>query len=236
MHVFVKGTTMEHDKKTLDLIEKFPNLDVMKPTQQLIALHTIIRNKDSSRSDFVFYSDRLIRLTLEDAISTLDYEEKIVTTPTGEEFVGMKPASKLCGVSILRAGESMEYALRAVAKSVRLGKILIQRNETSEEKDAVYFYSKLPEDVAERSVLLLDPMLATGGSVCRAIKCLLDHKIPESKIIFVNLVACPEGIEKLMSTYPKVRVVTSMIDDSLDNNRYILPGLGDFGDRYFGTS
>jgi uracil phosphoribosyltransferase len=134
----------------------------------------------------------------------------------------------------MRAGEAMESGLRACCRAVRIGKILIQRDEAT--ALAKLFYSKLPEDIAQRYCLLLDPMLATGGSAIKAIEVLIDNQVPEERIIFVNLVASPEGIQKMARAYPKVKIVTAWVDDGLNEERYIVPGLGDFGDRYVITS
>lgn len=211
-----------------------PNLVQMRNTPQLLGLHTIIRNKDTSREDFIFYSNRLNRLLIEEALNHLPYESTWVTTPTGDKFHGLKFASKICGVSIVRAGESMEVGLREVCQSVRIGKILIQRNETTAEPDC--YYIKLPADISKRTVLLLDPMLATGGSACCAIEVLLNAGVQQENIIFLNLIAAPEGVQKLAQTYPKVKIITTMIDCCLNEKKYILPGIGDFGDRYFGNT
>ena len=94
-----------------------------------------------------------------------------------------------------------------------------------------------PKDVniSKRYVLLLDPMLATGGSVCKAIEVLKQYKVKEERIVFINLISCPEGIKRLSKEFPKVRIVTGFIDKELNSHAFIMPGLGDFGDRYFGT-
>nr|KAJ3398707.1 Uracil phosphoribosyltransferase, synthesizes UMP from uracil [Polyrhizophydium stewartii] len=157
-----------------------------------------------------------------------------MSTPLeGAEFKGLAPLGKICGVSIMRAGEAMEQGLRDCCRSVRIGKILIQRDE--ETALPKLFYAKLPTDIAERYCLLLDPMLATGGSAKKAIEVLLSHGVQASRILFVNLICCPEGIESLLSAYPQIKIVTAEIDAGLDENKYIIPGLGDFGCRYFGT-
>jgi uracil phosphoribosyltransferase len=176
----------------------------------------------------------LIRLLIEEALNLLPYTQKSVTTPTGAQFDGVAFGSRLCGVSIVRAGESMEVGLRAVCKSVRIGKILIQRDEKTAEPHL--YYSKLPHDIKDRTVLLLDPMLATGGSACRAIQVLADAGVPLSSIIFVNLIAAPEGIARMKAEFPDVVILTTMIDAKLNDTAYIMPGIGDFGDRYFGTT
>ena len=115
-----------------------------------------------------------------------------------------------------------------------MGKILIQRNE--ETAEPVLYYSKLPSFISERPVLLVDPMLATGGSAICALDVLVnDFHVPPQNIVFMNVVAAPEGIERLCSAYPDVKLVTLQIDEGLDEKKYIIPGLGDYGDRYFGT-
>jgi len=157
-----------------------------------------------------------------------------VTTPTGHQYKGVKFTSKLCGVSIIRAGESMESALRAVCRDIRIGKILIQRNE--ETGKPILYYAKLPQDISERYVLLLDPMLATGGSAIMAVQVLIDHGVPEENVIFINLISAPEGIEAMREKFPKVIIVTTEVDERLNEKFYIMPGIGDFGDRYFGTT
>lgn len=122
--------------------------------------NSMIRDKNTGRADFIFYSNRIIRLLVEEGLNHLPVVGHEITTPVGRNYAGVKFEGKICGVSIMRAGESMEQGLRDCCRSVRIGKILIQRDEeTSKPK---LFYDKLPEDIADRWVLLLDPMLATG--------------------------------------------------------------------------
>lgn len=138
----------------------FENVHTLPQTPQLIALLTMIRDKNTDRADFIFYSNRIIRLLVEEGLNHLPVVEHTVTTPVGRTYAGVMFQGKICGVSIMRAGEAMEQGLRDCCRSVRIGKILIQRDEeTSLPK---LFYDKLPEDIAERWVLLLDPMFATG--------------------------------------------------------------------------
>jgi uracil phosphoribosyltransferase len=121
----------------------------------------MIRDKNTDRADFIFYSNRIIRLLVEEGLNHLPVVAHTVTTPVGRTYAGVMFQGKICGVSIMRAGEAMEQGLRDCCRSVRIGKILIQRDEeTSLPK---LFYDKLPEDIAERWVLLLDPMFATGN-------------------------------------------------------------------------
>src|ERR1700710_1340445 len=152
----------------------------------------MIRDKNTHRGDFIFYSNRIIRLLVEEGLNHLPVVEHSVSTPVGRSYAGVMFQGKICGVSIMRAGESMEQGLRDCCRSVRIGKILIQRDEeTSQPK---LFYDKLPEDIADRWCLLLDPMLATGGSALMAVEVLIKRGVPEDHILFLNLIASPEGV------------------------------------------
>lgn len=181
-----------------------------------------------------------MRLVLEAGLCLIPVEPHNVTTPTGALFKGVRPDDHgIMGVSILRAGESMERILREMCRGIRIGKILVQRNEASEDKspDARFNYSKMPKDVDQRRVFLLDPMCATGGSAAKAVEILInEYNVEEENIIFLNLVSSPFGLKRFTTQFPKIQIVTAAIDDQLDEARFIVPGLGDFGDRYFGTS
>ncbi|ORX55039.1 cytosine deaminase-uracil phosphoribosyltransferase fusion protein [Hesseltinella vesiculosa] len=194
---------------------------------------TIIRAKSTPRADFIFYADRIIRLLVEEGLNHLPVVEKDVETPTGNVYNGLSFQGRICGVSIMRAGEAMEQGLRDCCRSVRIGKILIQRDE--ETHLPKLYYAKLPNDIASRYCLLLDPMLATGGSAMKAVEVLLDNGVPENHIIFLNLIASPEGINAFAERFPKVKIVVAEVDQGLNGDKYILPGCGDFGCRYFGT-
>ncbi|KAI8236970.1 Uracil phosphoribosyltransferase [Colletotrichum sp. SAR 10_99] len=207
------------------------NVIILPQTPQLIALLTIIRDKNTERGDFIFYSNRIIRLLVEEGLNHLPTVEHDVTTPVGRTYSGLMFQGKICGVSIMRAGEAMEQGLRDCCRSVRIGKILIQRDE--ETAQPKLFYDKLPEDIAQRWVLLLDPMFATGGSAIMAVQVLKARGVPEDRILFLNLIASPEGIKNFTSKFPKLRVVTAFVDQGLDERNYIIPGLGDFGDRFY---
>jgi uracil phosphoribosyltransferase len=125
----------------------------------------MIRDKNTERGDFIFYSNRIIRLLVEEGLNHLPTVEHTVTTPVGRPYAGLMFQGKICGVSIMRAGEAMEQGLRDCCRSVRIGKILIQRDE--ETAQPKLFYDKLPEDISDRWVLLLDPMFATGKTIPR---------------------------------------------------------------------
>lgn len=209
------------------------NVHVLPQTSNLRAMHTIIRDRAASQEDFVVYSGRIIRLLLEAAMDLLPFDEHEITTPVGVPYRGLKVARGFCAVPVIRAGESMEAELRGLLPGVPVGKILIQRDKVT--KLPHLFYSLLPPDIADRQVLLLEPMLATGGSALAAITVLRDAGVPEDRIIFVNFLASPEGVRTVCATHPDLHVVTSSIEAGLNENAYLIPGIGDFGDRYFGT-
>ncbi|EGV64773.1 Uracil phosphoribosyltransferase, synthesizes UMP from uracil [Yamadazyma tenuis] len=208
------------------------NVILLPQTNQLIGLYSIIRDQSTRRGDFVFYSDRIIRLLVEEGLNQLPVQKTIIKCHGNHEYEGAKFLGKICGVSIVRAGESMEMGLRDCCRSVRIGKILIQRDE--ETALPKLFYEKLPEDISERYVFLLDPMLATGGSAMMAVQVLLARGVQADRIFFLNLLAAPEGIQTFQNKYPEVKIITGGIDQKLNDDKFIVPGLGDFGDRYYG--
>ncbi|MFD5419205.1 uracil phosphoribosyltransferase [Streptomyces sp. NPDC127069] len=210
------------------------NVHPLPQTNQLRAMHTIIRDRRASRADFVFYSRRIIRLLLESALDQLPFDQHEAITPVGETYEGLRLGPQLCAVPVVRAGDSMLDELRQVIPDITVGKLLIQRDKTT--KLPHLYYKNFPEDIANRHVLLLEPMLATGGSAKAAIEVLLDAGVEEGNIVFVNFLASPEGIEAVHAKYPLVKIVTSSIEQRLNENAFMIPGIGDFGDRYFGTT
>ncbi|KAG6062863.1 Uracil phosphoribosyltransferase, synthesizes UMP from uracil [Claviceps aff. humidiphila group G2b] len=224
--------SVEHKHSaTISVETSFDNIHVLPQSPQLIALLSIIRNQHTERADFIFYSNRIIRLLVEEGLNHLPTVEHDVTTPLGRTYNGLMFQGKICGVSIMRAGEAMEQGLRDCCRSVRIGKILIQRDEDTAKPKL--FYDKLPEDIADRWVLLLDPMFATGGSAIMAVQVLIARGVPEDRILFLNIIASPEGIRNFAKKFPRLKVVTAFIDQGLDDKNYIIPGLGDFGDRFY---
>lgn len=215
-----------------DLCKIFSNLYVINSTFQIRGMHTLIRDSQISKHDFIFYSDRLIRLVVEHGLGHLPFTEKQVITPTGSVYTGVDFCKRLCGVSIIRSGESMENALRACCKGIKIGKILIHREGDNGQQ---LIYEKLPTDISDRHVLLLDPILGTGNSAVEAISLLINKGVPESNIIFLNLISAPQGIHVVCQRYPRLKIVTSEIEIGLNEDYRVIPGMGEFGDRYFGT-
>ncbi|XP_072769781.1 uridine-cytidine kinase-like 1a isoform X3 [Nerophis lumbriciformis] len=209
-------------------------LSVLESTTQVKGLHTIIRNKETSRDEFIFYSKRLMRLLIEHALTFLSSQPCKVQTPQGHEYEGHRFGGKgITGVSILRAGETMEPALRAVCKDVRIGKILIQTNLDSGEPELHYL--RLPKDISEDHVILMDSTVSTGAAAMMAVRVLLDHEVQEEKILLVSLLMAELGVHSVAYAFPKVKIITTAVDKDLDDSLHVIPGIGDFGDRYFGT-
>lgn len=140
----------------------------------------------------------------------------MVTTPTDSIYNGqVVDTSSIVAVSVIRAGDALLESFTSIVPDAAVGKILIQRNE--ETKTPILFYSKLPP-LESKIVILLDPMLATGGSAKTAIEVLISSGATEDNIVFINVVSCPEGITALLSKYPRIRIVTGEIDEGLNEN------------------
>uniref|UniRef100_A0A671NTQ2 uridine/cytidine kinase n=1 Tax=Sinocyclocheilus anshuiensis TaxID=1608454 RepID=A0A671NTQ2_9TELE len=209
-------------------------LSVMESTPQVRGMHTIIRNKETSRDEFIFYSKRLMRLLIEDALSFLPLKPVSVETPQGTVYEGKRLSGKrITGVSILRAGETMEQALMAVCKDIRLGKILIQTNHDTGEPELHYL--RLPKDISEDYVILMDSTVSTGAAALMAVRVLLDHDVQEDKIFLLSLLMAEMGVHSVAYAFPKVRIITTAVDKKVNDEFHIIPGIGNFGDRYFGT-
>ncbi|CAI0391390.1 unnamed protein product [Linum tenue] len=216
-----------------DLCKIYPNLYVIQSTFQIRGMHTLIRDSQTTKHDFVFYADRLIRLVVEHGLGHLPFTEKQVITPTGSVYTGVDFCKRLCGVSVVRSGESMENALRACCKGIKIGKILIHREGDNGQNQLIY--EKLPKDIADRHVLLLDPILGTGLSDinCQTIlRILCSSQLIVCLIVFLQ---APQGVHVVCKKFPRIKIVTSEIETGLNEDFRVIPGMGEFGDRYFGT-
>ncbi|KAG0001493.1 hypothetical protein BGZ80_007410 [Entomortierella chlamydospora] len=220
--------------------ELSPNVIVLEKTKQIDGMHTIIRDRSTTRHDFIFYADRLATLVIERALNELPYETHTITTPTAKTVHGLRLNAHVVGVSILRAGGTMEAGLRRVIRDAVIGKILIQTDPSNGEPQL--HYCKLPPSIRENStnddtyIFLMDAVIGTGAAGLMAIRVLLDHDVPEERIIFLSFLSAPQGLHIISNAFPKVRVVTSYVDPVLNPHTLFLePGLGNFGDRYFGT-
>jgi uracil phosphoribosyltransferase len=192
---------------------------------------SLMRRRDTSTSKFRGLMREVSLLLGYEATRGLALEDTEIETPLERGTFPILAGKKLCLVSILRAGNGILDGLLDLVPSARVGHIGIYRQPRTLE--AVEYYLKLPEDLPERDVILVDPMLATGNSAIAAISRLVELRARSIK--FVCLVAAPEGIAALHRVFPEVAIVTASIDRVLDDHGYILPGLGDAGDRLFGT-
>ncbi|EJW88507.1 uridine kinase [Wuchereria bancrofti] len=208
-------------------------LTVVSQTPQVRGLHTFIRDRRTPRDEFNFYSNRLMRILIENAMNFMRFEDATVTTPTMEKFVGKRNTAQICGVTIMRAGETMEHALRAVVKDCKMGKILIQTNEKTMEPEL--FYLRLPKNIHQYKVLLMDATVATGAAAMMAIRVLLDHDVLEENILLLSLLMAGTGVHSLAYAFPKVTLLTTAVDPHINELYYVIPGMGNFGDRYYGT-
>ncbi|XP_027634970.2 uridine-cytidine kinase-like 1 isoform X2 [Falco rusticolus] len=209
-------------------------LSVLENTPQVRGMHTIIRNKDTTRDEFIFYSKRLMRLLIEHALSFLPLKSVTVETPQGTTYEGKRfHRQRITGVSILRAGETMEQALTAVCKDIRLGKILIQTNHDTGEPELHYL--RLPKEISEDYVILMDSTVSTGAAAMMAVRVLLDHDVQEDRIFLLSLLMAEMGVHSVAYAFPCVRIITTAVDKRINEEFHIIPGIGNFGDRYFGT-
>ncbi|KAI8897566.1 uridine-cytidine kinase-like 1-like protein [Globomyces pollinis-pini] len=209
------------------------NVKLLPQTNQLKVLHTIIRDASTKRPDFVFYVDRLSRLLVEDALSQLPYEPITVKSPTQSTFVGKRSDVKVCGVCLVRGGASMELGLRKVIRDVPIGKVLIEQSKT---REPLLRYVKLPSDISSRYIIITDSQCVTGASAMMAIRIVLEHNVPEDHIIYLTMVASTVGLNSITTAFPKIKVITSTIEEyTVEDNKMVHGGFGDFEDRYFGT-
>lgn len=191
---------------------------------------TILRDKNTNTEEFRRHADIVSKILLLEASKRLKVEDKIIETPL-TNFTGKKLKEEVLVVPVLRAGLAMFMALRDFLPAVTVGFIGLERNEKT--AIAREYYIKIPQILSTHLVLVIDPMLATGGSMEDTIAAV--KKKGAKKIVCVSIVAAPEGIARLAKSHPDVPVITAALDERLNDKAYIVPGLGDFGDRYFGT-
>lgn len=192
---------------------------------------SILRDVSTSTKQFRDLVNEIAMLMIYDATRDLPLENKDVQTPCGIAHCKEIAGRKLAFVPILRAGLGMVAGALELVPSARVGHIGLYRDETTLEP--VEYYCKLPKDIEERDVFVVDPMLATGGSAIDAIG-QIKKRNPRS-IKFLCIIAAPEGLEALKKAHPDIDILAAGLDDHLNENGYIVPGLGDAGDRIFGT-
>ena len=191
----------------------------------------VLRNKDTSVKEFRELISEIAGLMCYEATRNLPTEEVDVETPICTAKCRMLSGKKLAIVPVLRAGLGMVDAMVDLIPSAKIGHIGLYRDPVTHEP--VEYYCKLPEDIENRQVFVVDPMLATGGSAVAAIDFLKKHGC--RNIIMMNIIGCPEGVKRVIEAHPDVDLYLAACDEKLNDHAYIVPGLGDAGDRIFGT-
>ena len=192
---------------------------------------SLLRSKNTGTKEFKELVSEIATLLCYEATRDLPTEEIEVETPIAIARTRVLSGRKLALVPILRAGLGMVDGMLALLPAAKVGHIGMYRDEKTLEP--VEYYCKLPADIAEREVIVLDPMLATGGSACDAISQIKKRGVKNLK--FIGIIAAPEGLKRLQETHPDVDIYVAALDEKLNENGYIVPGLGDAGDRLFGT-
>jgi len=192
---------------------------------------TLIRDKRTKLKEFRELVDELSNLMAYEVTRGIELEEIEIETPIGKTKSKVLSGKKLAVVAILRAGLGMVDGILKLIPSAKVGHIGMYRDP--ETLMPCEYYAKLPEDISERKVIIVDPMLATGGTASACIDYL--KKVGALDIKFVCLISAIEGIKKIQKEHPDVKIYTAAIDEILNSHGYIVPGLGDAGDRLYGT-
>ncbi len=191
----------------------------------------MIRRIDTGTKDFRQTISEIAMLICYEATRDLQLQDVEIETPICKTTVKELKGRKLCVVPILRAGLGMVDGMLALIPTAKVGHIGLYRDP--ETLKPVEYYCKMPEDISEREIFVVDPMLATGGSSSAAIQMLKDRGC--KKIHFMCIIAAPEGLEVMKESHPDVDIYVGALDEKLNDHGYIVPGLGDAGDRIFGT-
>ncbi len=192
---------------------------------------SILRKETTGVKEFREIIGEIAMLMCYDATRDLQTKEIKIKTPVASAKARVLAGKKLAIVPILRAGLGMVDAMLTLIPSAKVGHIGLYRNPQTLEP--VEYYCKLPPDIEERDVLVVDPMLATGGSASAAINFLKKRGVTHIKLL--NIIAAPEGVERVSKDHPDVQMFCAALDEKLNDHGYIVPGLGDAGDRIFGT-
>lgn len=195
---------------------------------------TLVTHLRDQRRDAIRFRHTIAELTKQlayEALKEFPLLQRKITTWTGEAYCDTVDEQKIVAVTVLRAGLPMLESVMELLPEASAGFLAMKRNETTHE--SVLYYDRLP-NCKGKTILLVDPMVATGGSMIDALR-LIKTKLP-SKIIALNIIGSPEGLKAVQAAYPDVDIYIAQIDESLNDNKYIIPGLGDAGDRSYNTS
>ncbi len=190
-----------------------------------------LRDKNTGTNEFRSLVEEIAMLMGFEALSDLTLEDVEVETPIEKCMTPMISGRKLAIVPILRAGLGMVSGITALVPTAKVGHIGLYRDEKTHEPHE--YYCKLPSPIEERTIVVTDPMLATGGSAVAAVNFIKEHG--GRTIKFLSIIAAPEGLTRLHTAHPDVQIYVGHLDRGLNENAYICPGLGDAGDRIFGT-
>ena len=192
---------------------------------------SILRDEKTGVKEFREIVGEVATLMCYEATRDLPLQEVPVQTPVGPAITRQIAGKKLAIVPVLRAGLGMVEGILTLIPSAKVGHIGLFRDP--ETLEPVKYYCKMPSDIAERDVIILDPMLATGGSAAAAITFVKEYGVKNIKLM--NILAAPEGIARVRQEHPDVEIYVAAVDEKLNDHGYIVPGLGDAGDRIFGT-
>lgn len=191
------------------------NVEIMNETPQSRGINTIILDPSTDREDFIFYFDRMATMLVERAVEGMEFEPWTVKTHCGGRYTGLRTKGEVSAVVVLRGGSIPETGLRRVIPDCRTGRILIQTSRRSGEPEL--HYRKLPTDLPSHGrVLLLDPQMSSGGAALMAVKVLVDHGVPEERVVFVTYFAGNIGVRRLMSVFPDIKVTVCRVGADLE--------------------
>ncbi|KXB38043.1 uracil phosphoribosyltransferase [Aerococcus christensenii] len=193
----------------------------------------LLRDKNAGSKDFRELVNEITVFVAYEATRDLPLEEVTIETPITTCKQKMITGRKMAVVPILRAGLGMVEGILSLSPAAKVGHIGMYRDEETLEPHEYFF--KMPSDIEERQVFVVDPMLATGGSAILAVEALMKRGVKAKDIKFLCIVSAPDGVEALQKAYPEIHIYTAALDEKLNENGYIVPGLGDAGDRLFGT-
>jgi uracil phosphoribosyltransferase len=228
-----KITNLKNRKYRNEVKGMYKNYENVTILEHPLIKHKIsmLRDKNTGTNEFRTIIEEIAMLMGYEALRDLPTEDVEIETPIEKCMTPMIAGRKLAVVPILRAGLGMVGGILALTPSAKVGHIGLCRNEETHEPEE--YYCKLPTPIEERVIVVTDPMLATGGSAVAAVNFIKQHG--GKKIKFMSIIAAPEGIDRLMSAHPDIQLYVGQLDRCLNEDAYICPGLGDAGDRIFGT-